>query len=44
MTSLLVAAFLVAPFAAVGSWLRRRDDLRFVLMLTALALTALWLC
>lgn len=43
MSTLLVAVLLLAPFAAVGAWLRRRDRLRFVLMLTVLALAALWL-
>jgi hypothetical protein len=43
MTTVLAAAFLVAPFAAVGAWLRRRSRLRFALMLAVLAVVALWL-
>lgn len=43
MTSLLVGAFLLVPFAAVGAWLLRRDRLRLVLMWATLVVGATWL-
>lgn len=43
MTAVLGIAFVLAPLAAIGAWLYRRDRLRLLLMTGVLTAVAVWL-
>jgi multisubunit Na+/H+ antiporter MnhC subunit len=43
MATMLAIAFMVAPLAAIGAWLYRRDRFRKVVMIAALVSVGAWL-